>query len=140
MSNNTTWLATAFSGLLGLTLLTAAQSVVPQAIWWTCAVAIVLMLAVWKFATRRHLGRVWNTSMTADEIQTAKPFAFLWLASYFLVATGIIVLVVLSGYYRYPIPSGILITFFAAWFIKTEIWAICLVRASTTTRNQSVPL
>ncbi|AMV33676.1 hypothetical protein VN12_16225 [Pirellula sp. SH-Sr6A] len=133
MLNNSTWLATACSGLLGLVVLTAAQLVIPQAIWWTFAVSIILMLVIWKFAARSYLGRVWNTNMTADEIKTAKPFAFVWLALYFLGATGFVVLVVLSGYYQYPIPSGILITLIAAWFIKTEIWALCLVRATTTT-------
>lgn len=140
MSNNTTWLANACSGLLGLVVLAAVQSIVPGATWWTCVIAIVLMLAVWKFAARRHLESVWNTNTTAEEIQTAKPFAYLWLATYFLGAVGFSVLMVAGGYYRYSFPSGILITLIAAWYVKTEIWAICLVRARTTTRNQSLPL
>lgn len=137
MANNTTWLATACFGLLGLALLTAVQSIVPQATWWTCAFAIVLMLAIWKFAARRYLERVWNTDMTPDEIQTAKPLAYLWLATYFLGAIGFMVLVVASGYYQYSIAPGIFITFIAAWHIKTEIWAICLVRMQTTARVPS---
>jgi hypothetical protein len=98
------------------------------------------MLAVWKFVARRHLERVWNTNIKADEIQTANPFAKLWLATYFLGAIGFILLVVAGGYYQFQIPPGTFITLIAAWFIKTEIWAICLVRATTATRNQSLPL
>lgn len=139
MSNNTKWLAAACVGLLALAVLTAIQSFVTKATWWTCVVSIVLTLAVWKFAARRHLESVWNTNMKDDQIPTAKPFAFLWLATKLLGVAGFMVLVVAVGFYQYRIPSGILVTLTAAWFITTEIWAICLVHATATTRKQSLP-
>ena len=126
MATNTIWLIVPTIAVPTLALLGAAESQIPSKAWWTCVAIIISVLVLWKYFVRRYLNQDWNPTFSFTEMRSARTLAYAWMGMYFVAGSGFIATLVASQYFHFSLHTGLLITFFSAWFIKLEIWALLL--------------